>query len=95
MTNANVAGMRIQEITETPDLVLVDATIDGARYQFAAHKGGAFEVYDYPKSWKGLARFVGYLPKETSTLLFDGLIARHGVNNAWSCYHGTAYKHAA
>lgn len=87
--------MRIQEITETPDLVIVDAIIDGARYQFAAHKGGAFEVYDYPKSWKGLTRFVGHLPKETSTLLFDGLIARHGVNNAWSCYHGTAYKHAA
>jgi len=95
MTNANVAGFRIQEVVETPDLVMVDATIDGARYQFAAHKGGAFEVYDYPKSWKGVPRFVGYLPKETSTTLFDGLIARHGINNAFSCYRGTAYRHAA
>lgn len=67
MTNANVAGMRIQEVVETPDLVRVDATIDGVRFQFAAYKGGAFEVYDYPKSWKGVPRFVGYLPKETST----------------------------
>lgn len=87
--------MRIQNVTETPDLVVVDAEIDGLRYQFSAFKGGAFEVYDYPKSWKGSPRFVGYLPKETSTTLFDGLCARFGVNGPFACKDGTAYRHAA
>ena len=91
----NQIDMRIVDVTETPDLVLVDATINGAKYQFAAHKGGAFEVYDYPKAWKGLARFVGYLPKETSTTLFDGLCRHFGVNGPFAAYRGTAYRHAA
>ena len=95
MTNVADIGMRIQNVTETRDLVTVDATIDGKRYQFAAFKGGAFEVYDYPKTWRGLPRFVGYLPKETSTALFDGLCRYHGLNGPFACYEGHAYRHAA
>lgn len=87
--------MHITNVSETPDLVTVDAEIDGARYQFSAFKGGRFEVYDYPKSWKGSPRFVGYLPKEASTSLFDGLCAQYGVNNPFACREGTAYRHAA
>lgn len=40
------------------------ATIGGVHYEFARLHGGKLEVYDYPKSWGGVSRFVGYATDE-------------------------------
>lgn len=56
-------------------LFSVEATVDGARFEFTSFRGQAFEVYDHPKSYKGLPRYVGILPADTASKLY-GLVAR-------------------
>jgi hypothetical protein len=43
---------------------------DGNRFEFTHHaRGKGVEVYDHPKRWGGIPRFVGYLPEEQVTKL--------------------------
>jgi len=58
--------MNIDRVHESPDLLTVHATIGGQQFEFAAWRGGAFEVYDYPKARRGIARHLGYLPEATA-----------------------------
>lgn len=58
--------MDITSVSETPDILTVHATIGGQRYEFTAWRGGVFEVYDYPKARRGVARYLGHLPTETA-----------------------------
>lgn len=57
--------MNITEVKRTATITTALVTIDGKRFEYTSHKGGAWEVYDYPKNWKGVPRFVGYLPEHT------------------------------
>lgn len=47
----------------------VQVLVQGRRFEFARYQGGAWEVYDHPKAWKGTPRFVGNLPTETGAKL--------------------------
>lgn len=57
--------MNITSVKRTAALTSALVTIDGKRFEYTSHKGGAWEVYDYPKSYNGVPRFVGYLPEHT------------------------------
>lgn len=39
------------------------------RLDFVQYLGGQWEVYNFPRSWKGLPQFVGYLPPRTALRL--------------------------
>lgn len=69
--------MRIDEVRESTSRVNVFVDVDGRRFEFAAYMGGDVEVYDFPPSWRGAPRFVGYLPKSTGGKLF-ALLVREG-----------------
>jgi hypothetical protein len=49
----------------------VFADVGAKRYEFVRLDvdAGKVEVYDYPKAWKGLARFVGYMSAEKAVRL--------------------------
>lgn len=51
-------------------------TCERRRFEFTAWRGGPFEVYDYPRTWGGVARFVGHLPATTGEQLVDVLLHR-------------------
>jgi hypothetical protein len=70
--------VKILDVVDTPDLLRAHAEIDSRRFEFAAHMGGPFEVYDYPPDRKGVPRFVGHLPEQAGALLLEGL-RRRGV----------------
>ncbi len=56
-------------------LFTIEATVDGKRFEFTSFRGQAMEVYDHPKSYNGMPRYVGTMPQETATKLY-GLAAR-------------------
>lgn len=70
------ATMEIKSVKRTATLTTAMVTIDGKRFEYISHKGGAWEVYDYPKGWHGVPRFVGYLPEYTGRK-FETLIRAH------------------
>ena len=69
-------AMHITSVTRTATLTQAYVTIDGKRFEYTSHKGGAWEVYDFPKSYKGVPRFVGYLPEHTGAKFATLLIGK-------------------
>lgn len=45
------------------------AEVDGAPFEFSSFDGGPWEVYDHPRSYRGVPRFAGYLPASTAAKL--------------------------
>ncbi len=60
-TTANTGLAILSTVGGDTNAFEVRATCDGKRFDFVSFRQGAFEVYDYPRSWKGLPRFVGYM----------------------------------
>lgn len=57
------------------------ATISGREYEFTKLDAGSlFEVYDRPKSWGGLPRFLGYAPAEAGSKLLS-IVGRQAVSS--------------
>lgn len=70
MSNAlPVQSMKIEEITYSEKLVRVFAVCGGKRYEFTSFRSGPVEVYDFPRSWRGVSRQVGYLSADTAAKL--------------------------
>ena len=67
----------IQSVTRNATLTTVHTVVDGKRFEYTSHNGGAWEVYDHPKAWKGVPRFIGYLPPDTGCKL-DAVLLRDG-----------------
>ena len=42
--------------------------------EFVSYRGGPVEVYDFPKSWKGVSRQIGYLDAKSREKLVETLI---------------------
>lgn len=61
--------MKIQSARRHGVTTTVHVTVDGKQFEYTSFNGGAWEVYDYPKSWRGVARFLGHLPAETGSKL--------------------------
>ena len=66
---ADPTAMRIVSVHKSHVLTTAQATVAGQRFEFTSYNGGAWEVYDHPASWGGVARFVGYLPNDTARKL--------------------------
>lgn len=71
----------IEEVLHTPrsgrPWRRVFARIGGRRFEFTIYLyGDKLEVYDYPRSWNGLARFLGYAPDGAREML-DAIVQRH------------------
>jgi hypothetical protein len=48
------------------------ARVGRTRFEFVLLRGAAeFETYDHPRSWGGVPRFVGYMPREPSLKLLE------------------------
>lgn len=55
------------------------ATIGGRDFEFTKYlPSSMFEAYDFPKSWNGIPRFLGYLTEEQGTKLMS-VIGRQAV----------------
>jgi len=55
------------------------ATIGGKKYEFTKYLPSSnFEAYDFPKSWNGIPRFIGYLTEEQGSKLMT-VIGRAAV----------------
>lgn len=67
--------MKIQSVKKTVAILTVLAVVDGVSFEYTSFQGGAFEVYDFPRAWKGTPRFVGHLPAATGDNL-RSVIAR-------------------
>lgn len=51
----------------------VMARVGRKTYEYTSLGGAAFEVYDFPRAWKGVARHLGWLSGATSLKLFTVL----------------------
>ncbi len=69
-------GMKITSAKRTALVTTAQATIGGQRFEYTSHKGGAWEVYDYPKRYRGVPRFCGYMPEDAGKKL-EVIIRRH------------------
>lgn len=62
------------------------AIVNGRRFEFvrldspATDAPHVVEAYDFPRSWEGLPRFVGYLPSEAGAKLIA--LAREAIRDA-------------
>lgn len=79
--------MQITSVRFSSELSTVYATIEGARFEFTSFRAGPVEVYDYPKSFGGLTRQVGYLTAEQARKLAI-VIAR--ASDGIEAYEGAA-----
>lgn len=67
--------MEIEMVQKSDVLTQVVATCDGVRLEFTSWRSGPWEVYDHPRAWRGMPRYIGILPFETGIKL-DGVLAR-------------------
>lgn len=61
--------MNITSIKRRVGFLQILATINGAAFEFVSRNAEEFEVYDYPKTWRGVPRYVGAMNDETSAKL--------------------------
>jgi len=63
--------MKLQSVTVSRAIFQVHALTDaGAHLEFTRFlRDGKIEVYDYPKTWNGTPRFIGYLPDDAAAKL--------------------------
>ena len=66
------------------------ARVGARRFEFVRlDPGGAVEVYDFPRTWGGVARFLGYAPEATGEKLVE--LARRAARKAipsWEEWQG-------
>lgn len=62
-------AMTLESISFGDEIARVFAKVGGKRYEFTSFRNGPVEVYDFPRSWRGLARHVGYMSNETAAKL--------------------------
>ncbi len=63
-----------------PSLYTVETDCDGVRFDFVRFQGGPWEVYSYPKNYRGVPRFVGHLPANTAAKLL-AVVRRHTIGD--------------
>ena len=74
-------SVSVSHFNGEPKLRAFAVTSEGVRFEFVAltylgKLAPTVEVYDYPKDWKGVARFVGYLPVSTGESLIAAMQAK-------------------
>lgn len=64
--NISTSGLIIESVTREVRVSLqAFVRIDGRRYEFTRSSlCSRLEVYDFPRSWSGTPRFLGYVPAE-------------------------------
>jgi len=78
-TTAAASALTIDSVTWCNAHVCIMATnAKGEQLEFTSYKGGAVEAYDYPKSWNGIPRSIGYLPAKTAAMV-GALAIRSGL----------------
>lgn len=89
-TTAAANALTVDSVTWCNEHVCIMATnAKGERLEFTSHKGGAVEAYDYPKSWNGIPRSIGYLPAKAAAMV-GALAIRSGLvkcNKDDACRH--------
>jgi hypothetical protein len=70
--------MQILDATKNGRITQIHVMVDGVKLEYTRFRGGPWEVYDFPRSYRGVPRFVGHLPAETGEKL-DVILIRKGI----------------
>lgn len=69
--------MKIRSVNQAPGLIQVLAEVSGKKIEYTSQGGNAWEVYDFPKSFRGLPRFVGRMPADKGAYIVS-ILERDG-----------------